>query len=86
MLSLLCTEIAGSVPTWTSLQVLESEVRASENAEECPYLVDGRCPNAGTGRVGTGCYDRDLVQHLRIAALLPTMSSKLYSDSISDSR
>jgi len=25
VLSLVCTKIAGSVPTWTSLQVLESE-------------------------------------------------------------
>jgi hypothetical protein len=48
VLSLMCTDIAGAVPTWTSLQVLESEVRASKNAEECPYLVDGRCPNTGT--------------------------------------
>ena len=52
VLSLVCTKIAGSVPTWTSLQVLESEVRASKNAEECPNLVDGRCPHAGTGRSG----------------------------------
>ena len=52
MLSLVCTKIAGAVPTWSSLQVLESEARASKNAEECPYLVDGRCPNAGTGPSG----------------------------------
>jgi hypothetical protein len=51
-LSLVCTKIAGSVPTWTSLQVLESEVRAPKNAEECPYLVDGRCPHAGTRSSG----------------------------------
>ena len=50
MLSLVSSEIAGAMPTWSSLQVLESEVRASKNAEECPYLVDGRCPYAGTGR------------------------------------
>jgi creatinine amidohydrolase/Fe(II)-dependent formamide hydrolase-like protein len=49
LLPLVCTKIAGAVPTWTSLQVLESEVRASKNAEECPYPVDGRCPHAGTG-------------------------------------
>ena len=52
MLSLVCTKIAGAVPTWTSLQVLESEVRASTNAEECPYPVDGCCPHVGTGRSG----------------------------------
>ena len=52
VLSLVCTKIAGSVPTWTSLQVLESEVRASKNAEECPYPVDERCPHAGTGPSG----------------------------------
>jgi hypothetical protein len=50
VLSLVCTEIAGAVPTEGSLQVLESEVRASRNDEECPYPVDGRCPYAGTGR------------------------------------
>src|SRR5271166_5241904 len=44
------TKIAGVVPTWTSLQVLESEVRVSKNAEECPYLVDRGCPHAGTGQ------------------------------------
>ena len=48
----MCTKIAGAVPTWSSLQVLESEVRASKNAEECPYPVDGRCPHAGTGCSG----------------------------------
>lgn len=31
------------------LQVLESKMRASDNVAECPYLVDGRCPHAGTG-------------------------------------
>src|SRR5271166_4072362 len=46
--SLVCTKIAGTVPTWSSLQVLESEVRASKNAGECPHLVDGRCPHTGT--------------------------------------
>jgi len=51
-LPLVCTKIAGSVPTRTSLQVLESEVRASRNAGECPYLVDGRCPHAGTRCTG----------------------------------
>jgi hypothetical protein len=30
------------------MQVLESEVRASKNAEECPYPVDECCPNPGT--------------------------------------
>ena len=49
VLPLVCTKIAGSVPTWTFPQVLESEVRASKSAEECPYLVEGRCPYAGTG-------------------------------------
>jgi len=50
VLSLACFEIAGSVPTRISLQILESEVRAFKNAEECPYPVDGFCPHAGTGR------------------------------------
>ena len=54
VLPLVCTKIAGAVPTRTSLQVLESEVRASNNAEECPYPVDGRCPHAGTGRSALG--------------------------------
>ena len=36
------------------LQVLESEVRASKKAEDCPPEVDGRCPNAGTGRARGG--------------------------------
>jgi len=31
------------------LQVLESKMRFSDNAAECPYLVDVRCPYAGTG-------------------------------------
>ena len=44
----MCTKIAGAVPSCGSLQVLEFEVRASKNAEECPYPVDGRCPNPGT--------------------------------------
>jgi hypothetical protein len=52
VLSLVCTKIAGAVPTWNSLQVLESKVLASKNAEECPYLVEGRCPHAGTRRDG----------------------------------
>jgi len=52
VLSLVCTKIAGAVPTWSSLQVLESEVRASNNAEECPHPVDRRCPHAGTWRNG----------------------------------
>jgi hypothetical protein len=43
-------EIAGAVPTKSSLQVLESEVRASKNAGDCPYLVERRCPYAGTGQ------------------------------------
>jgi hypothetical protein len=42
------TDIAGAVPSWTSLQVLESKVWVPKNADECPYLVDGLCPNAGT--------------------------------------
>ena len=46
------TKIAGAVPTWTSWQVLESEVRAAKNAGECPYAVDGCCPHLGTGRSG----------------------------------
>ena len=48
MLSLVCTKIAGAVPTEVSLQVLESEVQAAKDAEECPHLVDGRCPYVGT--------------------------------------
>ena len=52
MLSLVCWKIAGTVPTGTSLQVLESERAATQRAEECPYQVDGRCPHAGTGRRG----------------------------------
>jgi len=48
VLSLVWTDIAGAVPTWASLQDIESEERAFKNAEECPYLVDGCCPNAGT--------------------------------------
>jgi hypothetical protein len=49
VLSLVYTKIAGSVPTWTSLQVLESELPGFANATECPYLGEGRCPHAGTG-------------------------------------
>jgi len=48
VLSLVCTKIAGAVPTEVSLQVLESEVQAAKDAEECPHLVDGRCPYVGT--------------------------------------
>jgi hypothetical protein len=49
---LVCNKIAGAMPTWTSLQVLESEVCATKNDEECPYPVDERCPHAGTGWSG----------------------------------
>ena len=59
VLSLVCTKIAGSVPTWSSLQVLESEVRAPKNAEECPHPVDGRCPHAGTGRSASFQHTRE---------------------------
>jgi hypothetical protein len=52
VLSFACNKIAGAVPTWSSLQVLESEVRASKNAEECPHLGEACCPYAGTGRNG----------------------------------
>jgi hypothetical protein len=52
VLSLVRIKIAGAVPTWSSLQVLESEVRAAKNAGDCPYPVDGRCPHAGTGFSG----------------------------------
>lgn len=52
VLSLVYTKIAGCVPSWTSLQVLESKVLAPKNAEECPYLVEGRCPHTGTGPTG----------------------------------
>ena len=52
LLSLVCTKIAGAVPTWSSVQVLDSEVRAYKIAEECPYPVDERCPHVGTGRSG----------------------------------
>ena len=75
----MCTEIAGSVPTWTSLQVLESKVRVSKNAEECPYLVDARCPNAGTRLVAR-------VQHIpgMMRILFPSYTLKISSHS--DSR
>lgn len=49
-LSLVSTKIAGSIPMKNPLQVLESKMRASGDAAECPYLVDGRCPHAGTGK------------------------------------
>ena len=52
MLSLVCTKIAGAMPTAGSLQVLESEMRTRESATECPYPVDGRCPHAGTRSSG----------------------------------
>ena len=52
VLPLVCIKIAGSVPTWTSPQALESEVWASESAAECPHLVEGRCPHAGTRSSG----------------------------------
>jgi len=48
VLSLVYSKIAGSVPTHTYLQVLELEVWAARHAEECPYLVQGRCPYAGS--------------------------------------
>jgi len=52
VLPLVCRKIAGSVPTGTSLQVLESERATTARAEECPHLVEGRCPHAGTCRNG----------------------------------
>ena len=75
MLSHVYTKIAGAVPSWISLQVLESEVRASKNAEECPYLVDGRCPHTGTGRMAG-------VRHAqRAMRMVPGDTLKISSDS-----
>jgi hypothetical protein len=78
VLSLVCTKIAGSVPTWTSLQVLESKVRASKNAEECPYLVEGRCPHAGTRSSGELQYTPRM---MRILLGGDTLKISSYSES-----
>ena len=52
MLSLVCSKIAGAVPTGVSSKLLNQKCRLSKNAEGCPYPVDRRRPHAGTGRNG----------------------------------
>jgi len=48
VLSVVCTKIAGAVPTAVCLQVLESKMRKVEKATECPYPVEESCPHTGS--------------------------------------
>jgi hypothetical protein len=56
------------MPTGGCLQVLESEMRTRENAIECPYLVEWRCPHAGTLS--------NVQEALRIRAMIGATSSR----------